>query len=250
VLIPTFLAAYSGRSADKISLKSFDKYIPIPNWRVTYDGLEKVPLINRVFKKFSVNHSYSSKFNVSSFTSNLTHLEDGSARDINNNFIPEMQISAVSISEQFSPLMGFDMTLNNNMIIKVEYKKDRNASLSLSNSQITEIKGREWVIGTGYKFRNIRVPLIKRRIQSDIDTRIDFSIRNNNTIIRKIVEEVNQLTAGQRIFSVKFTADYKISQKLNIRLFYDFISTKPLISTSFPTTNTNAGFSLRFSLTQ
>lgn len=250
VLIPTFLAAYSGRSADKVSLKSFDKYIPIPNWRITYDGLEKVPLINRVFKKFSVNHSYSSKFNVSSFTSNLVYLDDGSARDINNNFIPKNQISAVSISEQFSPLMGFDMTLNNNMIIKVEYKKDRNASLSLSNSQITEIKGREWVIGTGYKFRNIRVPFIKRRIQSDVDTRIDFSIRNNNTIIRKIVEEVNQLTAGQRIFSVKFTADYKISQKLNIRLFYDFISTKPLISTSFPTTNTNAGFSLRFSLTQ
>ncbi len=250
VLIPTFLAAYSGRSADNISLKSFQKYIPIPNWRITYDGLEKVPLINRIFKKFGVNHSYSSKFNVSSFTSNLTYLEGGSARDINNNFIPQMQISAVSISEQFSPLMGVDMTLNNNMILKVEYKRDRNASLSLSNSQITEIKGKEWVLGTGYKFRNIRVPFIKRRIQSDIDTRIDFSIRNNNTIIRKIVEKVNQLTAGQRIFSVKFTADYKISQKLNLRLFYDFISTKPLISTSFPTSNTNAGFSLRFSLTQ
>lgn len=250
VLIPTFLAAYSGRSADNISLQSFQKYIPLPNWRVTYDGLEKVPFINRVFKKFSVNHSYRSTFNVSSFTSNLAYLPDGSARDINNNFIPELQISAVSVSEQFGPLMGVDMTLNNNLIIKAEYKKDRNASLSLQNSQITEIKGREYVIGTGYKFRQVRVPFIKRRIQSDIDTRIDFSIRNNNTIIRKIVEKVNQLTAGQRIFSVKFTADYKISQKLNLRLFYDFISTKPFISTTFPTSNTNAGFSLRFSLTQ
>jgi len=250
VLIPTFLASYSGQSADNVSLRSFQKLIPIPNWRITYDGLEKVPLINRIFKKFSLNHAYRSTFNVSSFTSNLTYLPDGTARDINNNFIPELQVSTVSISEQFGPFLGVDMTLQNNMIFRVEYKRDRNASLSLSNSQITEIKGREWSIGTGYKFRQVRVPFIKRRIQSDIDTRIDFSIRNNNTIIRRIVEQVNQLTAGQRIFSVKFTADYKISQKLNIRLFYDFISTKPLISTTFPTSNTNAGFSLRFSLTQ
>src|SRR5690606_18419443 len=120
------------------------------------------------------------------------------------------------------PLMGVDMTLQNNMLIKVEYKKDRNASLSMANSQITEVKGNEWSIGSGYTFRQVRVPFIKRRIQSDIDTRIDFSLRNNNTIIRRIVEGVNQLTSGQRIFSVKFTADYKISQKLNFRLFYDY----------------------------
>ncbi len=250
VLIPTFMAAYSGRDANNISLKSFQSYVPIPNWRITYDGLEKIPLINRMFKKISLNHSYRSTYNVSSFTSNLFYLDDRTARDINNNFIPELQISTVSISEQFGPLLGVDVTLENNMIFKVEYKKDRNASLSLTNAQITEIKGNEWSVGTGYKFRQVRVPFIRRRVQSDIDTRVDFSIRENNTIIRKIVEQVNQLTAGQRIFSVKFTADYKISEKLNLRLFYDYIATNPLISTTFPTTNTNAGFSLRFSLTQ
>ena len=250
VLIPTFLSAYGGTDPNSTSLGSFDKYIPIPNWRITYDGLEKIPLLNRAFKKISLNHSYRSTFNVSSFTTNLFYIPDGAARNVENNFISAYQISSVSISEQFGPLLGVDVTLENNILVKFEYKRDRNASLSMANNQITEVKGNEYSIGSGYTFRQIRVPFIKRRIQSDIDTRIDFSLRNNNTIIRKIVEGVNQLTSGQSIFSVKFTADYKISQKLNLRLFYDYIATNPLISTTFPTTNTNAGFSLRFILSQ
>ena len=255
VLIPAFIAGYTGKSGNDVSIASFLKYIPLPNWRATYDGLINLPMVNRAFKKFSLTHSYKSTLNYSSFTTNLLYQEDtngdATARDINGNFISELQIATVSISEQFSPLLGVDMTLNNNMLLRVEYKKDRNASLSLSNNQITEVKGSEWSVGTGYKFRNVRMPFSKKKmIKSDIDTRVDVSIRKNNTIIRKIVEEVNQLTAGQRVLSVKFTADYRISAKLNIRAFYDYISTKPFISTTFPTSNTNAGISLRFTLSQ
>jgi cell surface protein SprA len=256
VLIPAFIAAYSGNSGSKVSLKSFTSFIPLPNWRATYDGLSKIAFINRLFKKFTLTHSYKSTLNYSSFTSNLLYDEDNInsdaiARDINDNFVSEFQISNVSMSEQFSPLLGADMTFNNNILLRIEYKKDRNASLSLSNNQITEMKGSEWSVSTGYKFRQVRMPFSKKRmIRSDIDTRVEFSIRDNNTVIRKIVEEVNQLTGGQKVLSIKFTADYRISAKLNIRAFYDYVSTTPSISTTFPTSNTNAGISLRFTLTQ
>lgn len=255
VLIPTFMAAYRGQSANDVSLNSFKKLIPLPNWRVTYDGLSKLALIDKVFKKFTITHAYKSTFNVSSFTTNLLYTSDkdgnATARDINANFIPEYQISSASISEQFSPLMGYDMTLKNDMLLRVEFKRDRNASLSLSNNQITEVKGREFLVGTGYKFRQVRLPISKRReIRSDIDLRADFSIRNNKTIIRKIVEQVNQLTGGQKILSIKFTADYRISRALNLRAFYDKVITNPFISNSFPTANTNVGISLRFTLSQ
>lgn len=253
VLIPTFIAAYSGSDGDGVSLESFTKFIPLPNWRITFDGLSKMMFINRLFKKFTINHSYKSSLNVSSFTSNLLYEENdqgATARDIQDNFIPELQISTVSISEQFAPLVGFDMTLHNNMLIRLDYKRDRNASLSMSNNQITEVKGSEWSIGTGYKFRQVRLPFSKTGTKSDLDTRIDFVIRKNNTIIRKIVEEVNQLTAGMRIFSIKFTADYRVSKTLNVRAFYDFVANSPYISTTFPTSNTNAGIQLRFTLSQ
>jgi len=254
VLISSFIAAYSGKSGDKVSIKSFTSYIPLPNWRITYDGFSKLAFINRLFKKFTLTHSYKSTLNYGSFTTNLMYEgndEGAFARDINQDFIPELQIGTVSMSEQFSPLLGADMTLNNNMLLRVEYKRDRNASLSMVNNQITEVKGSTWSIGTGYKFRQVRMPFSKKRmVRSDIDTRIDVGLRNNNTIIRKIVEEVNQLTGGQRVLSVKVTADYRVSAKLNVRAFYDYVSTKPFISTTFPTSNTNAGISLRFTLTQ
>jgi len=94
------------------------------------------------------------------------------------------------------------------------------------------------------------MPFSKKAITSNLDTRLDLSIRNNKTVIRKVVENVNQLTAGQTIFTLKFTADYIISKSLNVRLFFDKVINTPFISTTFPTSNTNAGISLRFSLSQ
>ena len=250
VLVPTFVAAYSGKSGDKVSLESFTKYIPLPNWRVTFDGLSKMKFVNRMFKKFTLTHGYTSKLNYGSFTSNLLHEKDNSgdafSRDLTNNFVPELSIATVSVTEQFSPLLGVDMTLNNNMLVTVGFKKNRNASLSMSNNQITEIKGTEWNVGTGYKFRNVR--LLKK--SADLDTRIDVGVRDNNTVVRRIVENVTQLTSGQSILSIKLTADYRISSSLNLRAFYDYISTKPFVSNTFPTTNTNVGISIRFTFSQ
>jgi len=252
VLIPAFIAAYSGKSGEKVSLKNFKNFIPLPNWRVTYDGLSKIAIINRLFKKFTLTHGYKSTLNYASFTTNLLHekdiLGDAFVRDLSGNFLPEVSIATVSMTEQFSPLLGVDMTLNNNMLLRVEFKRNRNASLSMSNNQITEIKGQEWSVGTGYKFRQVRLPIAKAA--ADIDTRIDVGIRNNNTVVRRIVENVNQLTSGQRILSIKLTADYRVSSSLNLRAFYDYISTKPFVSNTFPTTNTNVGISIRFTFTQ
>ncbi|MBP7515866.1 MAG: hypothetical protein KA791_15070, partial [Flavobacteriales bacterium] len=76
------------------------------------------------------------------------------------------------------------------------------------------------------------------------------SIRENNTVIRKIQEGQNQVTAGQNITSIKCSADYVISQRLNVRAFYERVVNKPVISTSFPSANSNIGISLRFTLTQ
>lgn len=125
-------------------------------------------------------------------------------------------------------------------------------SLSLNNNQLTEVKGSEVVIGLGYRLKNVPFPFgksTKKRV-SDLDMRADFSVRNNRTIIRKIVEDQNELTVGQRIFAIKFTADYVLSSRLNIRAFYDRIMNTPYISSTFPTANTNAGISLRFTLSQ
>ena len=158
---------------------------------------------------------------------------------------------SMSILEQFSPLLGMDLTLANNIMVKLEIKKDRNVSLSLANNQITEIKGTEIVIGSGYTWKKLQLPFKfgkKKLDPSDLRLRLDISIRDNKTITRKIIENQNQATAGQRMISIKFSGDYNITKQLMIRLYFDRITNKPFISTSFPTANTNAGFALRFQL--
>ena len=165
--------------------------------------------------------------------------------------ISQKQILTMSILEQFAPLLGVDMTLQNEIMVKLEIKKDRNIALSLTNNQITEIKGSEFVLGSGYTWRKLQLPFKiggKNIEPSDLRLRLDVSVRDNKTITRKIIENQNQATAGQRMVSIKFSGDYSLSKQLMVRLYFDRIVNTPFVSTSFPTANTNAGFALRFQL--
>ena len=251
VIIPAFLAAYTGANAQKVGLNPF-KRTPLPNWDITYDGLTKLAAFKKLFRTFTINHSYRSTFNIGTFQTNLLFQEGANVRDAGQNFIPERQISVVTISEVMRPFINFDATLQNSLIAKFEYNRDRTLSLSLSNYQLTEVRGKEYVIGTGYRFKNVKFPVKigGERIKSDLNLRIDLSLRENNTVIRKMQENQNQVTAGQNITSIKASADYVINQKLNVRAFYERVINKPVISTSFPSSNTNIGISLRFTLTQ
>jgi cell surface protein SprA len=172
--------------------------------------------------------------------------------DAGGNFLPEKQISVVTIQEVMRPFMGFDATLKNSLLAKFEYNRDRSLSLSLTNNQVTEVRGKEFVIGSGYRFKSVKFPFAigGKTPKSDLNLRVDLSWRENATVIRKMQEEQNQVTAGQDIISIKTSADYVIDQRLNLRAFYERVINKPVISTSFPSANTNIGISLRFTLTQ
>ena len=262
VLIPAFLAAYSKRDVNRISLAAIPGLMEIrPNWRVTFDGLSKIEFFKKYFRSINLNHSYRSSYNVGSYVSNPFYLvnEDGfvdlDTRDLNNNFLNEKDIASVSISEQFSPLISFDMNWINSLTTRLEFKKSRSLALSLANNQLTEISSNEWVVGAGYRFSEL--PLIfnlpggnQTSMTSDLNVRADFSIRDNRTIIRKLEEDVDQITAGQRVLKVNLNLDYVLSDRFNLRLFFDRIVNKPFVSLSYPTANTNIGFSIRFTLAQ
>lgn len=251
VVIPSFLAAYTGKSADNVRLDPF-KLPPAPNWDITYDGLTKLQLFAKLFRTFTLKNSYRSNFNIANYQTNLLYVEGANEVDAAGNFIPERQISVITIQESMRPLMGFDATLQNSLLLKAEYNRDRNLSLSLTNYQVTEVRGKEYVIGTGYRFKNVKFPFTigGSNPQSDLNVRVDLSLRDNATVIRKMEERQNQVTAGQNILSIKTSADYTLNQRLNVRAFYERVVNTPVISTSFPSANTNAGISLRFTLAQ
>ena len=253
VVLGSFLTAYSKTNVNNQTINPV-KNIPLPNWSINYNGLTKYVFAKKYVKNFVIKHGYSSTVSVNGMQTNLNAQLDAngnaSARDINNNFISGMQVQNVVITERFSPLIGFDATWNiksQGLITKFEYKKDRSATLSLNNNQVTEVLGNEMIIGTGYKFSKVKLP-IQRVPASDVNIRFDFSFRDNLTVIRKVVETTNQATAGQRVISIKASADYNLSQNLTLQFYYDQVLNTPKIATAYPTQNLSTGFKLRFNL--
>jgi len=256
VLTLAFMSAYSGKSATSISENPFSKF-PLPNWRITYDGLSKLPYFKKIFNSVNISHSYRSTFNINSFSRNLNFIdgEFQTARDVGKNFIARKEIGQVTLSEQFAPLLGIDVTWKNNIQTRVEFKRDRNVSLSYTGIQITEVKGNELTIGFGYRLPSFNLPFkingkTKRLPGNSINVTADMSVRKNITIIRRLQEGINQPTAGLYVYSIKFATDYTVNERVNLRMFYEQTINKPVISTSYPTSNIIAGFEIRFSLSQ
>ena len=226
--------------------------IPLPNWRITYDGLIKLKSIKRYFKTFSLGHAYRSTYSVSSYSTNFDYI-NGDEINLNNlSYHVQKEISQVTINEQFSPLFKLDMAWKNSLLTKLEIKRTRTLALSLTNNQLTETGSKEYVFGLGYRIKDLSFRFFSggkgKKMTSDLDLRLDFNIMNNKTVIRKIIEDIEQITMGQQVIKINFAADYVVNQRLNVKVFYDKVITNPFISTTFPGAITNAGFSLRFTL--
>lgn len=246
VLLPSFLAAYSGQNAGKVSTGVF-KSIPLPNWNVKYTGFMRYKWFKDSFKTFSIQHGYRASYNINAFRSNL----NTTPTDANGNFYANKLISNVNLSEQFNPLIKVDMTLKNSFKILAEIKKDRTLNMSFDNNLLTEVSGNEYIIGLGYRIKDVVINSALADtptgiIKSDINLKADFSLRKNTTIVRYLDYNNNQLGGGQDMWSVKFTADYSFSKNMTAIVFYDHQFSQAVISTSFPITNIRAGFTLRY----
>lgn len=260
VLVPSFLAAYQGTDPNKVSLSLFPsiKYIR-PNWRVQYEGMvSKIPALNKIFKTMNLTHQYNSSYTMGSFLTNLNYmtLEDGFSyvRDVQNNFIPAYEFNSVSINETFNPLLNIDITWINDLTTRSEFKRARSISLSFANNQITEVLSSELIVGLGYRFTRmdliIKTKNSQRAYSNDLTLRADLAFRKNKTILRRLVEETDQLTAGQSATTLKFTADYMLSDRFQMQLYFDKVINNPFITTTYKTANTNIGVSFRFTLAQ
>lgn len=250
VLLPSFLAAYTGGDAGGVSLSAF-RNIPIPNWTVTYTGLMNYKFFKDRFKRVSIRHAYRASYTVNSFRSNFEYDQNRDAVDASGNLLSKTVISNVNLVEQFNPLVRLDFELKSSFKVLAEMKKDRSLSMSFDNNLLTEVKGLEYTLGLGYRFKDVVITSRladnpTNTIRSDVNLKADFTMRNSNTIVRYLDYDNNQLAGGQNIWSLKLTADYAFSKNLTAIFYYDHSFSKAVISTSFPLTNIRSGFTLRY----
>lgn len=263
VLIPAFLAAYSGKSASKVALSSFPSLASLlPNWRATYDGLSHLSFLRNKMKSLRLSHGYSSQYQVGAYTSyagwSELSAEQGYVLSVlTGSYLPSSpyDISSVSITERFNPLLGVDATFNNNLTFTAKYNNSRSVTLNTTSYQIVEALSNELVVGMSHKIPNFNkvlgIGLSSKGFSSDLDVRADFSHKTIYALLRKIEDGYSQATSGTTMSSLKLSAAYALSRQLTLGAYLDRILNEPLVSaTSFKTTTTNFGLSLKFNLTQ
>ena len=251
VMLPAFLAAYQGQSASSVKLSPF-RNIPMPNWKVNYKGLMQVKWFKDNFRSFTVSHSYRSLYSITNFSNNNQFSESTAYinKDISGNFYNKLLLSNINLIEEFSPLIKIDVRMQNSLSFKGEIKKDRAVSLNFNNNTVTQVKGLEYVIGVGYRIKDVqmrfRIADEQTNVKGDLNLKLDVSLRDNITLIRSINEENDQITGGQRLLSLKFLADYALSKNLTGSLYFDQNASSYAISTTFPRKSIGAGISVRY----
>ncbi len=289
VMVPAFLAAYTSSGGN--SLNIFPTLLRmLPNWTVRYSGLSKLPWFRDVFKSVNINHSYKSIYAVGAYQSYSTFMELmgpglGFISDATTGMpVPSSMynVSTVSINESFSPLLGIDVTLQNNLTCKLEYKTIRTLNLSMTSVQINESSSHDWVLGMGYTISNFNPfgPKVRKvkagrksgngqndaqqkqnsssrnnrsssGYNSDLKLRLDLSYRKQAAISRDIASMTSAASSGNTAFKLSFSADYSFSRLLTMSFYYDRQTNTPLLtSSSYPTTTRDFGLSLKFSLTR
>lgn len=269
VLIPAFLAAYTGKSPEKIGLlksnnesvrsNPFSNIKPFPNWKITYNGLGKLNLFNNFITNLTLSNAYTSRLSMNSYSSALLYADPllygypGFIDSISGNYIPYFLVPNITLSEQLSPLLGVDATFSNNLNLRFAFSKSRILSLSLIDFQLTEMRSTEVDFGAGFRVRNVPLPFNigeGKKIHNDLNFRLDMSVRDDRTVNNRLDADLVIPTSGQKVITISPSIDYVVNERLNLHFFYDRRQTIPAISTSYPLSTTQAGVTFRFVLAQ
>ncbi len=272
VMIPAFLAAYTGRNARKSALDIFPALTRmLPNWNLNYKGLSTLPWIRDHFKSVNITHGYKSIYSVGSYNSYSSWVQAFMGSDLGfventatESYVPSSMydISTVSINESFAPLAGLNVTFMNNMTLRMEYRTTRAVTLSMTSAQINETSSKDMVIGWGYKINDFKFSSLfggKRKAggktsrgkESSNDSRqsnsrsssrsnfahslnlsFDFSLRNQDALRRDIQTGLSEATSGNRAVKTSFQASYAMSRYVTLNLYYDRQRNAPLLSSS------------------
>ncbi len=253
VMLPAFLASYSGKDANKIKLTAF-RDVPIPSWSINYKGLMKINWFKKNFRSFSLTHAYNSLYSITSFRNNLEFNANDpyGETDVLGNYFNKTLFTNVNLIEEFSPLVKVDMKMKNSVSFTGVVNKDRGMTLNLNNNTVTQINGIEYIVGVGYRIKDLAMKFRfggqLTRLKGDLNIRADLALRDNKTIIGAIDNDNSQVTAGQKLLSFKLFADYALTRNLTTSFYFDQSSSQYAVSTTFPRQSVSSGFSVRYIL--
>ena len=268
VLIPSFIAAYTGKDPEKVALLNqknssirsnpFSGMLPMPNWNLLYNGLSNIAGLSNLFSNISLTHGYNGSLSMNSFNSSLLFVGNPLGAPsfldpVSGNYVPYFLIPNVTISERMEPLIGLNVTTITQWSIRFEYKKSRLLALSLVDYQLSENNSTEWVVGTSFRKRGLKLPfrvpgLNNNKLANDLTFRLDVAVRDVYNSNSRLDQTNAYGTGGQKEITLQPSVDYVLNSKINLRFFFDQRRATPYISSAPPITNTRAGVNIRIAL--
>jgi len=214
------------------SLPTFNevaKYIPRPNWRISWDGLEKILFFKSLAERITVDHAY-----TSNYTEGWKLTREGN-----------QEIQTQRIEFGFSPLIGLNITFGQlwggNLTGNIKFSSRNSYDLGLSTTNINETLSKDIGFTAGYSKSGFELPLFGVSLKNDIEFLFSYSTTRNSTIRY----EMNDFTEdgipqdGTTRTTIEPRIKYTISSKVSLSIFYKRSTVEPEGAARIPPTTTN-----------
>ncbi|MBC8044005.1 MAG: hypothetical protein IAF08_11235, partial [Rhizobacter sp.] len=234
---PTGLGRFFGRVFGMTKENAL--ILPLPNWQISWTGLEKMFFFEGLTQSVSFDHAYTSTY-ISSY---IVQNADGSRTT-----------NASSINEQFSPLLGLNISWKFGLLTTLRYIRGRSFTLDLSNKSLRQATNSEFSVTAGFRKSGLKIPLSfwpfnGATLENDLDFNFTLSIADNDEQTVQIVGTSS--TLPQPIGSTRINFEprlaYALSTRVNASFFwrYSRILPKAEGSTIFESTRNEVGFNIR-----
>ena len=282
VLVPAFIAAYTGKSPENFEFTDIWDWLPRPNWTLTYNGLNKIPMFKRLFTNIRITHGYKSTLTINNFQSDLSYddynestgeIEGQQNPDnldsIKLNYYSQFLVPSIIIDEAFAPLIGVDAKFQNGMGLSFGFTKRRGLGMSFTDYRLNEARSTTVDVGFDWTLKDVRIGFLpgfnsaanKKKEPSrnpgqgtpkegnDLQILFDFSFADNLTIIHELDQDIGaRPTRGSKDITISPSISYDINKNVNLRFFVDYRRQQPYVSNSYLVINTQGGVTVRVRL--
>ncbi len=209
--------------------KDVTKFIPRPNWRITWRGLEKFSFLKGIAQNISLNHAY-----TSSYSEGWKIDPDG-----------RKQIQTQKISYGFTPLIGLNFSFNKiwdgNLNASIKYNSKSSFDLGASTRNINESLTRDISFTASFSKSGFSIPMFGLSLKNDIEISLSYSSSRNSVIVYEMdnFTEEGKPQDGTIRTSIEPRIKYVISSKVTLSLFYKRTTVEPEGASRIPPTTTN-----------
>ncbi len=264
VIIPAFIAAYTDADPRETSQIDFVtdprndwRFLPLPNWTISYNGLSKLPWFKDRLSSFRIDHGYKSTLTINNYNLNPEYdFADpyGDIREANGNYFTRWEIPEIAISEQFSPIIGFSMKTKKEYTLEFQYRRTRDLVLSTSVGELRESNSTEFVFGTGAVLEDINIGFLTGDRKGKRKKRPGRENEDEENDDDKLLNTLgNSGRQGRGVNNNKprtLTLNFDMSYRDNETLIHDILTETPTDMSTRGTTNIIVSPSAEYTITQ